>query len=424
MFKLMVADDNNYILQDLTHNVAWESFGLELIGSYSDGQELLDAAEEQMPDVVITDIVMPVITGFELTSRLYERNPRVKVIFISGHTEFEYATTALKLHVFDYLVKPIRRNQLEQVMTKLITQLHLEREQELHRSHTKSQLTSLRQTSLTHYLSRLLFYSGSETEIRRKLSALGLVLPKPFELYMVCFRVSSPYQEELSDTCLYSVAQQQLPDIFLPLITEKNKGSLLLIFSNQTLTVATVLQRFCSMVEAEAGCRLTVSYSDPVTQFSELPHIYKQALSTMKHMLTVDTGVSYLSYHNMHSKTVPENEKKPSPSPYGEQVAAMRKFIEEKYAEPISAADVAECVYLSTGHANLLFSNECNISIFRYIVWYRIKVAKQLLSETDLHISLIAERVGYSSKTSFYLSFKRNTGLSPSEYREKYASLS
>lgn len=423
MFKLMIADDNNYILQDLSQNVDWERFDLELIGSYSDGQELLDAAREQVPDVVITDIVMPVITGFELTSLLYELNPRVRVIFISGHTEFEYATNALKLHVFDYLIKPIRRNQLEQIMTKLFQQLQLEREQELQRSHTQSQLDHLRQTSLTHYLSRLLFYPNSESEIRRELAALGLVLPRPFELYMVCFRLLPSGQEELSESCLYAIARQHTPDMLLPLIIEKEKGALLLIYSNQTLTAAEVLQKFCGRVETATDCRLTAGYSDPTTQFSELSQIYNQAYNTLKQMLTAEVDISLASYHDICVENILESKKEVQSSPYSEPVDAMRKFIEKNYVEPIGAADVAQSVYLSTGHANLLFTNECNISIFGYIVWYRIKIAKQLLSETDLHIALIAERVGYSSKTSFYLAFKRNTGLSPSEYRQKHSSL-
>lgn len=421
MFKLMIADDNKYILQDLCQNVDWERFDLELLGAYNDGQELLSAAKEQMPDVVITDIVMPLIDGFELTSLLYELNPRVKVIFISGHTEFEYATNALKLHVFDYLIKPVQHDQLAEIMTKVLAQLQHEQEQDMLLSKTRSQLTHYRRTSLAHYISRLLFYPNSESQIRKELDSMGLVLPKPFELYVACFRLQQASKEDLPESYIYSVTEQNTPDIIIPLIIEKEQGALLLVYNNQALSVADILAKFCIDVETRTGCSITVSYSNPTTHFSELSQIYKQAYNTIKQMLLSDTDIPIASYSDICVENMPEKKEATQSSPYSESVTAMRKFIEENYMNPISAADVAKNVYLSTGHANLCFTNECNISIFGYINWYRIKIAKQLLTETDLHVTLIAERVGYNSKTSFYLAFKRSTGISPTEYRQQHS---
>lgn len=420
MFKLMIADDNNFILQDLSQNVDWERFDLDLLGTYSDGQELLTAAREQTPDVVITDIVMPVINGFELTSLLYELNPQVKVIFISGHTEFEYATNALKLHVFDYVIKPIQHAQLAEIMTRVLSVLHQEQEQTLLLSETQAQLTHLRKTSLSHYISRLLFYPNSESQIRRELASLGLILPRPFELYVVCFRLQNAHKDELSDAFIYSVTEQDTPDTILPLIIEKGQGALLLIYSNQTLTVSDVLAKFCIDVETRTKCSITVGGSEPTTHFSELPQIYKQAYRTLKQMLQSETNIPIAFYNDICLNTREKKEEAQS-SPYSETVASMRAFIKQNYMTPISAADVAKSVYLSTGHANLCFTNECNISIFGYIIWYRIKIAKQLLTETDLHVAHIAERVGYNSKTSFYLAFKRSTGISPTEYRQQHS---
>ena len=421
MFKLMIADDNKFILEDLCQNVDWEQFDLELLGTYSDGQELLNAAKEQIPDVVITDIAMPVINGFELTSLLYELNPHVKVIFISGHTDFEYATNALKLHVFDYVIKPIQHAQLAEIMTKVLSVLHREQEQRLILSETQSQLTHLRKLSLSHYLSRLLFYPNGEAQIRKELDSLGLVLPKPFELYVVCFRLQNLCKEELSDSYIYSLTEQDTPDMFIPLVVEKERGALLLVYSNQLLSVSDVLAKFCIDVETRTKCSITVSYSDPTTHFSELSQIYKQAYNTLKQMLLSEADIPIASYSDICMENQQERKETAQTSPYSEPVATMRKFIEQNYMNPISATDVAKSVYLSTGHANLCFTNECNISIFGYIIWYRIKIAKQLLTETDLHVTLIAERVGYNSKTSFYLAFKRSTGISPTEYRQQHS---
>lgn len=421
MFTVMIADDNKYILQDFRQNIDWNHFDLELLGTYSDGLELLEAAKEQMPDVVITDIVMPVVNGFQLTSLLYEMNPHVKVIFISGHNEFEYATNALKLHVFDYLIKPIQHSQLTEIITKLQPVLKQEQEQELLFRENRAQLTQLRRASLAHYISRLLFYPNEETQIRKELVALGLELPKPFELYVVCYRLHSPHKEDFSQLQLELITGHYIPDILIPLITEKEQGMLLLIYSNQILTVSDILRKFYIDMERETGCRISVSYSNSTIHFSKLSEIYKQAYSTLKQMLSSENAFSITSYSDLNTENAHEENKSENAAPYSDAVITMRKYIEENYMNPITATDVAKSAFLCTGHANVCFKNECNISIFGYINWYRIKIAKQLLTETDLHVTLIAERVGYNSKTSFYLAFKRSTGISPTEYRQQHS---
>ena len=68
MFKLMIADDNPYALGELRDMVDWESLDLALIGAYPNGKELLDAAKAEIPDIVITDISMPVLNGIALTT--------------------------------------------------------------------------------------------------------------------------------------------------------------------------------------------------------------------------------------------------------------------------------------------------------------------------------------------------------------------
>lgn len=417
MFKLMIADDNKYILQDLAQHIDWASYELELLGTFEDGQALFDAAKENMPDVVITDIVMPMLSGFQLTTLLYKQNPQVKVIFISGHQEFEYATNALKLHVFDYLTKPVEPEQLFEILARLLPVLRQEQAQRGALWENRAKLEQLRRTSLSHYISRLLFYPYEEAQIRTELDMLGLVLPKPFSLCVACFRLHRPYRVSVSENQLDTAFGQYAPDIMIPLITEKEQGVFLLIYANQLLSVSDILQKVHFDMESRTGGRISLSYSRAATQFSALPEAYRQADSALKRLLLSEAPFSVAAYNMPSSDSVqPDSE-----TPYTQPVMIMRKYVEENYMNPINATDVAQSAFLCTGHANVRFKNECNISIFGYIIWYRMKIAKQLLAETDLQITLIAERVGYNSKTSFYLAFKRSTGISPTEYREQHS---
>ena len=102
---------------------------------------------------------------------------------------------------------------------------------------------------------------------------------------------------------------------------------------------------------------------------------------------------------------------------YGPNVTKMREYIEQHYTTHITTNDVARHVFLSANYANACFTSECGTSIFNYIVELRKKKALELLKHSNLPVTVIADHVGYSSKTSFYLAFKRYTGTSPTAYR-------
>ena len=105
--KLVFVDDETFVLQSIVNLMDWASLGYELVGTASNGQEALAIIEETCPDVVITDICMPLMDGFELSQAIYEFDPTIKIIFISGHDKFDYAQNAIRLNIQEYLLKPI-----------------------------------------------------------------------------------------------------------------------------------------------------------------------------------------------------------------------------------------------------------------------------------------------------------------------------
>lgn len=101
----MLVDDDYPVLELLSQTIEWEHLGVNLQGTYENGASAFEAALCEMPDILITDIGMPKMNGIELTKRLKELNPKLQVIILSCHSEFEFAKQALKLQVQDYLVK-------------------------------------------------------------------------------------------------------------------------------------------------------------------------------------------------------------------------------------------------------------------------------------------------------------------------------
>lgn len=105
MYKVMLVDDDYPVLDLISYAIDWEGLGLQLIGLHENGLSALEAAERDMPDIVITDIGMPKMDGLELLRRLKERKPDLQAAILSCHSEFHYAQQAVKLQVGEYLLK-------------------------------------------------------------------------------------------------------------------------------------------------------------------------------------------------------------------------------------------------------------------------------------------------------------------------------
>lgn len=99
----------------------------EVVGEAADGQEALEAIGELVPDVLITDVRMPVLDGLGLIREVYYTHPDVKILIASGFDDFAYARSALSYGVKDYLLKPIEVPELRKTMTRLAVQLEAER---------------------------------------------------------------------------------------------------------------------------------------------------------------------------------------------------------------------------------------------------------------------------------------------------------
>ncbi len=127
MYKVLIADDELWIRKAIVKRV--ESLGLdvEVVGEAGDGQEALDLAIHIQPDIIITDINMPCLSGLEFIREIRRQQSASKIIIISGYADFEYAQAALKLGVFQYILKTIDDNTLHDALWEVIQALETEK---------------------------------------------------------------------------------------------------------------------------------------------------------------------------------------------------------------------------------------------------------------------------------------------------------
>ena len=119
----MVADDELYMLEAMEKLFNWEKMGCRLVFNATNGQELLEKMETDLPDIVITDVKMPLVDGIEVAKYIYEKELPTKVIILSAYEEFEYARQAIQYDVCGYIVKTSVIEMLPEELKKTIKKL-------------------------------------------------------------------------------------------------------------------------------------------------------------------------------------------------------------------------------------------------------------------------------------------------------------
>lgn len=112
MYTVIFADDEEDLRKAIIHKIDWNAIGFEIIGEAENGAEALELVEKLGPDLLLTDIKMPFVSGIELARQAREIRPSMQIAFLSGYDSFAYAQQAIQYNIISYLLKPISAEEL------------------------------------------------------------------------------------------------------------------------------------------------------------------------------------------------------------------------------------------------------------------------------------------------------------------------
>ena len=130
--KVLLVDDEPFILQGLTVLIDWSAQNCEIVKTESNGQEALDYLKQNKVDLIIADIKMPIMTGLELLAKIRDENiSDAYFIILSGYNDFSYAQTAIRYACMDYILKPVQKENLIEIVRGVVQKKNITEKEEI-----------------------------------------------------------------------------------------------------------------------------------------------------------------------------------------------------------------------------------------------------------------------------------------------------
>jgi two-component system, response regulator YesN len=391
MYKVLIVDDEPVIRFGLKASVDWEAEGLYLIGDYPNGEEALKAIESVQPDILITDIKMPLMDGITLMKHAIERYPHIKVILVSSYNDFEYVREGLRLGAVDYILKPtLEPEDFLQLLRNTIKKLHEEK-------NIESKLSQIEDSNLSEERRRI------ENEIKR------VILSEEKQLIIENF-------------------PQWLQNDFIFVYMEMNQV-VRVEMEHDLLYKTYILDEIQTLFYRKI--RNGISFSIGDTKMLFLIEKYKQEfeiVESLKKLIEDETNFrfafSYLTVSNITliGKSFLQLQQainKKSLSTDNEIIDKALDFIHQHYTEEMTLRRIGEYVHISRNYFSIIFKRHLDKNFIDYVIELRVNKAKELLAQTSLKIYEVAEKSGFRDVKYFSKAFKRLTGLSPVDYRSQ-----
>ena len=492
MYKLLIVDDEYYIREGMKSKIEWQNYNVEVIGTAKNGVEAIQFVNEQSPDIILTDIRMKGIDGLSMIEQLNKQNFKGKFIIMSGFTLFEYAHKALEEGVCHYLVKPIQKEKLIEIIKKITGMLDESRTQTIDEKIHKNDIL----------LKGIL--NGNYIETERQYF-------KDSYIYAICFEKPILYDIDVEKRIATAISKM---DNRILVFFENSNEMLLLAQDNISINQihikilqitgekiwigkSDIFSEKEKFVLARKQAKQAVSYRIYCkgSDFFDFSEIIQKKIDRSKYLKDIDSIVEYVeTFQNIKIKAVIDNitrslsdeyvlpqdslwvyssivfsmgkicdklgvEKVRDVDMVNESIAKMHSirkikeavfelcihtmeniknersnrskvdaatiinYIDKHCLDSISLTEMSKVFYLDISYLSKIIKNATGKSFVKYITERRMEKSKGLLQNTDIPISDISERVGYTEANYFSQLFKKLVGISPTEYREKYSKL-
>lgn len=405
MKKLLVVEDEYLVRIGICSLCDWEKHGYVLIGNACDGAEALAHIAKEVPDILLTDLMMQGMDGFELIRQCKQHYPSIAIVVLSNYNDFESVKRAMQLGAVDYILKlttmpqdlldtldkiPIVQTSLPNVDAHEVLAQHI--------SPIRSYLLSL---AIERSYTTLDAFKAQCLQV-----GLSLDWNEPFIVQQISiddFEDKVHSKEIVEPQVLLSTMEHITKEAYDRLevvhdVIIHREGSLVVLCSCQEMSVEQVESTLseCFAVARENVARflgLTVSSSfSPVCT----------GLSDFATVMQPSNASWHIIGEFMNAR---------------QNIKRTMQYINDHIDEHLNLSLLASVAAMSECYYSHVFKQETGIGVKEYINQIRIKNAKMLLRQTDMKISSVALAIGITNTNYFSAFFKRLADMTPIEYR-------
>lgn len=402
MYTVLLTDDEISVTNSLKSSIPWTSLGIEEIYTAVDGIQALELFSSHRIDLLITDIKMPRMDGLDLLKHVRANYPDTHCILLTAYGTFEYARSALRLGVENYLLKPIQIKEITETIENAIDNVYARRE-------------NIEMLFQENILRRWLSGNISGEELWERANILDI------NLYQSAYCVIA-IRKTIKSVSLLPFSEECIKEFKLNLNLDSssvwdNHGRYLLIIGGKTIS----LQTLCDTFEKIANRmnmldKINISIGSVVTSSDDLPLSYQSAslLSDQDSESTL-FSIRVSPIDTLTKRIMIPDIKYKNLSPI---IKKAIDHIHNDYSEGVSIKEFCAKYTMTTAYIGYLFKKETNIFFNDYLNSYRISKAIDMLTSTSYKINDIAIKTGFSTTSYFITAFKKYTGTSPQKYRE------
>lgn len=397
VYKMMIADDEPKIRNGLRKMLDYNKFSIEVIGEAEDGEIAFREVTDKQPDILFLDICMPFLNGIDLIRKLKENAQDCLIIIITGFDEFAYMQEAIKLQVFDYLLKPVSKSDLTETVLRVCGELNKRRSKDRYFKWINERLDESIDTVREKFFQNLLKTSMDADQIAGGLSFLNLSFTNQIGIAALRVMKRAGFDKDTDNSLdnnliLFGIKNMvsELLGAFSSVCFFDDMGSIVIIGSTSGIPE---WSKFCDKINSCVGEYINSSIlceCGVVSSFMDITPSYKKITAQLK-------GKSSL---------------KPI-------TASILQYIQSNYYDNnFSLEKTAEKFKITPPYLSKLLKVETGTSFVDVLTNMRIQKAITMMDTSSLKIYEIAELVGYSNQYYFSRSFKKVTGLSPVQYKE------
>jgi two-component system response regulator YesN len=405
---LLIIDDDEIIREGLARNIPWEAHGFKVIGTARNGAEGLQLARECHPRLILSDIRMPFMDGLQMAEAVKNFDPTVKIIFLTGYDEFEYAKKALSLRASDYILKYADNEEILKAVIK--TNAEWQKESQWQGIMDRGQLV-LREK----YLRELLLAETAVPDFREKEQEINLDLQgKAFGVAVVKIEPVAGGASRLNNESWPSLVRDSFSDdtLFCEAVPLPQKIALIFGTEKKELHSMNFLEKLLTdvyqkLTDQNPKYQFLLGVGEGWRGILDVAQSYREALSAFEIQNTMGQG-GIIFFHQIGES---ENQLR---------FRKILEYIQSHFGDPdLSLTKLAKEINICPAYISTIFKKYRKLNFSEYLIGLRMDKARELLTKTNLMTYEVAEKTGYMNPQYFSVLFKKYTGMTPTECKNR-----